>query len=237
MPSYVVDRHLDPVEGEPVVDDTAAGLGHPIGRHDVGWERLGRRSPAEHDHAEAPRIDPAESSRDERHERAPAASGGRDVVGVECRKHLERCVRDDRARDDRQASDVGERQAREPTVVAWVDADALAGGLGGGAHGIVGEHDASRRSRRTARRHDKGVAILNRPAAGAASPAVLGRSDPRGRHRIEHPILRGSREAEVQRKDGVPRVPGAPELVDEARARHRKRHQLGHAREPTGLPC
>ena len=132
---------------------------------------------------------------------------------------------------------MGERQAREPTVAAWIDADALAGGFGGGAHRIVGEHDASRRSGGTARRHDKGIAIFNRPAAGAASPAVLGRSDPRGRHRIEHPLLRGPREAEVQREDGVSRVPGVPELVHEARARHGKRHQLGHAREPTGLPC
>jgi hypothetical protein len=53
-----------------------------------------------------------------------------DVVDVEGREQLERGVREDRARDHRQASDVGERQAREPTIALWIDADALAGGVG-----------------------------------------------------------------------------------------------------------
>ena len=57
------DVDLHAVEWHAVVDDTAARFGHPVGGHTVDGTIGGRAAPAEHDRAEAGRIDAGEGSR------------------------------------------------------------------------------------------------------------------------------------------------------------------------------
>ncbi len=70
----LVDRDLHAVERHAVVHDTAAGLGHPVGRHDIRREGFWGRRSAEHDHPEQGRVDATQRGGHERHERRPPAS-------------------------------------------------------------------------------------------------------------------------------------------------------------------
>ena len=75
----------------------------------------GGATTAEHDRPTAGRIDAAERGRDERDERRRRRVI--DGVGIESGLHGQPGAGVQRSRHDRQAADVGEREARQPVVV------------------------------------------------------------------------------------------------------------------------
>ena len=117
------------------------------------------------------RVDAAQRGGDERD--VGGADAG-DEHRLEARQHRERRRQDHRPRDDRQAADVGQRQARQPVVVLR-RAEAGAGRLRRRGDGVVGEHDALRHAGRAARGDDEGVAGLDGPAVVEATSRQLRR--------------------------------------------------------------
>ena len=110
----VDDPQIDTVERPPVVDDAAAGLGHAVGRHRVGRPVCGRPRAAEQDHAEQRAVDPLQGGRHQRDERRPAVLDG---IDVELGNDREPGTGEQRSRHHRQATDVRQRQARQPVVI------------------------------------------------------------------------------------------------------------------------
>ena len=231
--AVVGDADLDAVEGHAVVDDPAAGLGHPVGGHDVGWQgRRGRRT-AEHDDTEAGRVDPAERcgyEADERRRRGshpPGRSGGAPSAGAgrQC------------PRDDGEAADVGEREAGQPVVVAR-DGQPGARRPRRGGDGVMGEYDALGVAGRAARRHRPGrrrPRSGGRPSAGARSRRRRAPRRRRGR-RAEPPWpVRGVVDRAGRRRR---RGPTAAEGVDETPARRAGRGRRGRPVTPrVPSPC
>ena len=78
-----------PGRGITVVDDTAAGFGHAVRRHDVGRQRLGRLGAAEEDLVKKACVYTPERGRYERHEDLGTTGCG-DGSGVETVEHDER---------------------------------------------------------------------------------------------------------------------------------------------------
>ena len=67
--TVVGDAQLDPVEGDAVVDDAAAGFGEPVGGGDVCGALCGWAAAAEQDDSEQRRVDAGEGRGYQRHRR------------------------------------------------------------------------------------------------------------------------------------------------------------------------
>ena len=131
----------------------------------------GRRLLAAHDDgAEQGRPFWPEPGKGRRHEgderRAPVLRRCGGVLHGETRLDLHGRPCHHRPRHDREASDVRERQAREPAVPGRVDTEAGAGRPGRRLDGPVCQHHALWLAGGTARRDDQGVAFLDRFATG-----------------------------------------------------------------------
>ena len=213
-----VDAHLDAVERAAVVDDAAAGLGHPVRRDDVrpAGRPAARRRRGRSRGTRAGSIR-AQRGRHERHvaSRRTAVDG----VGVEPGQHGERRARDQRPGDDGRARRRGPAAGRPasgrpgstPSRALVATADAR--------DGVVGQHDALRRAGRAARGDDEGVAGLDRAAVRRATCGAVGRRrrPPAPSPPAAPPWPRAGRRWSTG-KAASPRVPLLAERVDERRA-------------------
>ncbi len=136
-------------------------------------------------------------------------------------------------------ADVGEGQARQPSISTWVDSEPNARRPRRCLDGVVGEHDAAGFARCSTRGDDKGVARLDGFVAVSMHGGLLRHPRANGASSHRRSAFRARRrEPEVHGVNGVTVVPCPAQLVDEARATgDRERDQLRHAPEPTGLPC
>ena len=152
-----------------------------------------------------------------------------DGSGIEPLEDGARCAGDQRPGDDRQAPDVGERQAGHPAVAARVDPEPRRGETGRGDDRVAGVDDAFRLAGGAAGGDDQGVTRLD------GEPAVEGGASRRGHHgggaqRGEESFGGRAGESGVHREHGVAGVPDRPEGIDEAWAgREIECHQLSHA--------
>ena len=131
--------------------------------------------------------------------------------------------------DHRQAADVGERQAGEPT-----DVGADPGGGGGDERGVldrgVRQDRPLRGARRTGRGHDQGVAGLYRFPAGQPVSVSVRIDDPTRSLGAQHRggVVPGC--PTIERQRGVAVVPDPLERVDEPwSAVQIESHQFRHA--------
>ena len=166
------------------------------------------------------RVEAAQRGRHERHERAPSRRPSVTSSGSKPGSDLEGGAGDQRPGHDREAADVGERQAREPAVAAGVDAEpARWWPTPTPATDVVGEHDAFGRAGRAAGRRPPG---RRRPRPGARlRAAVARRARPMsraGRHRLEQRLTGRAAQARVEGEHRVAVIPDAPQSLDEAGA-------------------
>ena len=258
--AVVGDAHLHAVERHAVVDDAAAGLGHPVGGDHVGGPVGRRRLAADQDRAEERRVDAGERGGHERGERAavvprPAstAPASKPACTVSGR------AGEQRPGDDGQPADVGERQAGQPAVGRRVDAEPLRWWRAAdAATAVVGEHrrpwarrwcrwwrPRARRPARPARRARAAASTASRAGAGrrgssgsTASPSSQARcsaSTNAGSRRVEHhqPVRHGG--SVGARSGETRRRHGRPRPTPSAAAAHRLARRGWPA--PGPAPC
>ena len=112
--AVVGETDVDTVERYAVVDDSAAGLRHPVGGHHVGGKVVGHRRTAEDNEAEAGGVDAPERRRHEAHQRGLRRLHG---LWVEPGEDREGGSGRQRSGHDGESADVGQRETRQPVVV------------------------------------------------------------------------------------------------------------------------
>ena len=231
MTPAAVESGLGAVQWAAVVDDAAAGLGHAVGADDVARD-LGRAAGPRRGAPSGRRRYRCGPGRWRPARRAwprPAAAASTASASKRGRTESDVPVTSARVTTDEPA-DMAEGQAGQPPVPIGIDVQPARRGPGRGVDRGMGQHDALGVTSGPTRRHDEGVARLDRATTGDG-PAVADRVDHGpGSHLGDQAIAGRRGQPRIDRQHRVPGVPCPLEGVDEGPAPgHRQPHQLGHA--------